>query len=258
MSEHSPLPPQQEAPAERLARLHAQGAQRFDPAGYAYLAALSQRQMAMPGGQDKLVRRLAEFEQRFTQALTAASALIEDSAGECAGERAGECTGESVGGCAEGGSAGWSEGERQALQQALDLGDCQGVQRLARRFRARRQPSPVASLHDALHAHQPPLAGQPEAQTLPSAPASSGTPPLPPRRELRALSELRAVQARLSIEKRIANAIAHPPANAGPMNAHRLVTRAVSTMQQISPDYLNRFVGYVDTLMALEQLARKS
>ncbi len=254
VSEHSPLPPQQEAPAERLARLHAQGAQRFDPAGYAYLAALSQRLMAMPSGQDKLVRRLAEFEQRFTHALTAASALIEDSAGECAGE----CAGESVGGYAEGGSAGWSEGERQALQQALDLGDCQGVQRLARRFRARRQPSPVASLHDALHAHQPPLAGQTEAQTLPSAPASSGTPPLPPRRELRALSELRAVQARLSIEKRIANAIAHPPANAGPMNAHRLVTRAVSTMQQISPDYLNRFVGYVDTLMALEQLARKS
>jgi len=250
VSEHSPLPPQQEAPAERLARLHAQGAQRFDPAGYAYLAALSQRLMAMPSGQDKLVRRLTEFEQRFTQALAAGSALIED----CAGERAGE----SFGGCAEGGSAGWSEGERQALQQALDLGDCQGVQRLARRFRARRQPSPVASLHDALHAHQPPLAGQTEAQTLPSAPASSGTPPLPPRRELRALSELRAVQARLSIEKRIANAIAHPPANAGPMNAHRLVTRAVSTMQQISPDYLNRFVGYVDTLMALEQLARKS
>ncbi|MDC0664337.1 DUF2894 domain-containing protein [Marinobacter sp. SS21] len=245
MNDFSPIPPPQEALPDRLTQLRAQGAQRFDPAGFAYLESLSQRLAAMPCGQGKLEQHLAEFEQRFGQAQAAASALVE----ECVGE------------CIKGDQTGLSEDERQALRQALDLGDCRAVQRLVRRFRARRQPSPVAKLRDTLYAQSPApgdIGVYSMAERVPAAFTAPGLLPQPPRRELRALSQLRAVQARLTTEKRIAHAIAHTPANAGPMNAHRLVARAVGSMQQISPDYLNRFVGYVDTLLALEQLAKKN
>ncbi|MBO6850975.1 MAG: DUF2894 domain-containing protein, partial [Marinobacter sp.] len=41
------------------------------------------------------------------------------------------------------------------------------------------------------------------------------------------------------------------------MNAHRLVSRAIATMETLSPEYLNRFVNYADTLLALERLGKK-
>ncbi len=35
-----------------------------------------------------------------------------------------------------------------------------------------------------------------------------------------------------------------------------LVLRSLGLMRDLSPDYLNRFVGYVDTLLILEDLGR--
>ena len=74
---------------------------------------------------------------------------------------------------------------------------------------------------------------------------------------LRAFSRAHAGRNTQTLEQRIQRAIEQVPAEAGPMNGHRLVSRAIAEMQRLSPDYLNRFVGYADTLMVLEQLARK-
>ena len=41
------------------------------------------------------------------------------------------------------------------------------------------------------------------------------------------------------------------------MNAHRLVSRALKEMQTLSPEYLDRFARYTDTLLALERLAKR-
>lgn len=74
---------------------------------------------------------------------------------------------------------------------------------------------------------------------------------------LRAFSRAHAGRNNQALGQRIQRAIEQVPAEAGPMNGHRLVSRAIAEMQRLSPEYLNRFVGYADTLMALEQLARK-
>lgn len=74
---------------------------------------------------------------------------------------------------------------------------------------------------------------------------------------LKAMARVKAGRGEQVLQDRIRHAIEHAPKDAGPINAHRLVSRAMAEMQKLSPEYLNRFVNYTDTLMALERLGRK-
>lgn len=76
-------------------------------------------------------------------------------------------------------------------------------------------------------------------------------------RPLRAMMRARALQDERTLERRIQSAIEHSPENAGPMNAHRLVSRAIGELQRLSPDYLKRFASYTDLLLNLEKLNLK-
>lgn len=62
--------------------------------------------------------------------------------------------------------------------------------------------------------------------------------------------------ARLGIEQQLAQALASAPENAGPLNSHRLVLRALERMRDLAPDYLHRFVAYADALCWLEDAER--
>lgn len=66
----------------------------------------------------------------------------------------------------------------------------------------------------------------------------------------------RNVWSRISTEKQVTQALDQAPKNAGPINSHMLVLRSLALMRDVSPDYLNRFVAYVDTLLSLDQLDR--
>jgi hypothetical protein len=59
--------------------------------------------------------------------------------------------------------------------------------------------------------------------------------------------------SRLSADQRLAQSRATLPDNAGPLNSHHLVHRSLTLMRELSPEYLERFVGYVDALQWLEQ-----
>jgi len=59
--------------------------------------------------------------------------------------------------------------------------------------------------------------------------------------------------SRLSADQRLAQSRASLPDNAGPLNSHHLVHRSLTLMRELSPEYLERFVGYVDALQWLEQ-----
>lgn len=61
---------------------------------------------------------------------------------------------------------------------------------------------------------------------------------------------------KISVQKQVSQAIAQGPQNAGPINSHMLVLRALGLMRDISPDYLNRFMTHVDTLLCLEDAER--
>lgn len=95
--------------------------------------------------------------------------------------------------------------------------------------------------------------GMPEESSTASQQASSTS----SRQPLKAMTRASADRGEQALQGRVRNAIEQAPEDAGPMNAHRLVSLAMAEMQKLSPDYLNRLVKYTDTLMALEKLGRK-
>ena len=73
------------------------------------------------------------------------------------------------------------------------------------------------------------------------------------RTELKSVKYFRNTWSKLSADKQVTQALVQAPKNAGPINSHMLVLRSLALMREISPDYLNRFVSYVDTLLCLDR-----
>lgn len=71
--------------------------------------------------------------------------------------------------------------------------------------------------------------------------------------ELKSIRYFRDTWSRLSVDQQLAQAVAQAPENAGPLNSHLLMLRALQRMRDISPEYLNRFLAYADALLWLEQ-----
>jgi hypothetical protein len=67
------------------------------------------------------------------------------------------------------------------------------------------------------------------------------------------LRYFRSTWSRLRIDRQLTQSQAQVPENAGPLHSDRLVLRALQTLRELSPAYLNRYMAYVDTLMGLEQ-----
>lgn len=115
-------------------------------------------------------------------------------------------------------------------------------------------PSPLALL---LQEMAPPPHASHSTQALPA------TSPLARHRESPRVRQFRKQLRQISVQKQVSKAIAQAPQNAGPINSHMLVLRALGVMRDISPDYLQRFMTHLDTLLCLEQseqnrlLARK-
>ena len=74
-----------------------------------------------------------------------------------------------------------------------------------------------------------------------------------PTRELASVRRFRQTWQRIAAEDRVRHAVGRAPANAGPLNSHRLVLRSLELLHGLSPHYLNRFVSQIETLQWLEQ-----
>ena len=72
------------------------------------------------------------------------------------------------------------------------------------------------------------------------------------RAESPRIQQFRKQLGQISVQKQVSKAMAQAPQNAGPINSHMLVLRSLSLMREASPDYLGRFIGYLDTLLFLE------
>ena len=127
---------------------------------------------------------------------------------------------------------------------------------------AQAQPEPVQSakasalgaltryLQQQLAAQEGPQANAEPAHGDAARPAHA-TPGM--RTELKSVRQARNTWSRLSADQRLAQSLATLPGNAGPLNSHHLVHRSLSLMRELSPEYLERFVGYIDALQWLEQ-----
>jgi hypothetical protein len=120
-----------------------------------------------------------------------------------------------------------------------------------------RAPGPLAVLLDELAAQATQI--QPQAASGAPASGASGSGELPGMRgraappELKSLHYFRGTWSRLSAERKLTQSQARLPENAGPLHSHRLMHRALTLMRTLSPAYLERFMGYVETLQWLDQ-----
>ena len=109
------------------------------------------------------------------------------------------------------------------------------------------QRSPIASLvaQLALHAAAP-------QDGMAQAPNAAGGASAAPD-QLKTMRYFSGTWSKLSADRRLKQSRVKLPENAGPLNSHQLVHRALTLMRDVSPAYLNHFMSYVDTLSWLEQ-----
>jgi hypothetical protein len=111
--------------------------------------------------------------------------------------------------------------------------------RVAQELAARRQTlSGLSELVDRLGRVPVPAAGA-APNTTASQPAS-------------AVLAFKDTWSRLRAEQRLRQALAGVPAQAGPLNSSHVVHRALQALHDLSPPYLDAFIAYIDTLLALD------
>ncbi len=211
-----------------LASLRDEGCVRFDAAGWHYLDTLERRAAGYEGSvrrmlEDKLALAVAAYTERFTQARAVASELLATACKQYPDAAA-------------------------ALQRLFSDGDFGGLRRLCATLEAREQCSVFAGLVSRLESGVASAPGLPLAHQAASRAAAAPS----PTRELKTVRESRATWARLSVDRQLAQAIKQAPQNAGPINSHMLVVRALALMQDIAPNYLDCMVSYADTLLFLD------
>ncbi|MFV8816583.1 DUF2894 domain-containing protein [Haliea sp. E17] len=218
-----------------IAQLAQSGASRFDPARFCFLQRQAERLQQQRYCSQRSLQRLAEALADYRQRLQAAR----DQAG-------------------------------QALDAITDTGlhalfDAQDFRALLRRLRRPPVSTPLRQLGQRRVPLEdsPARSGNPLQLTLKAQESalldthSTTSPTAQAPREIRALGRARAARRERHRRERIANALTRTPSDAGPLNSHRLVTRAIRTLQDLSPAYLDHFINHVETLMELEKLANR-
>ena len=78
------------------------------------------------------------------------------------------------------------------------------------------------------------------------------------QRPLKASREMQISQQRHSIVKRVELAIQQGPESPGPLNPQMLAIKALTSMRDLSPQYLSRYINYLDALFWLERAAERT
>jgi hypothetical protein len=207
-----------------IASLRTAGADQFDPVRLHYIESLVKRGGAHHGNakrmlDDKLAQTIVAFKVRFEQSQSEAREFIAQTVQQF-------------------------PHAADDLQQFFDAGNFKGLKRFAEKLTTSKQGASLGSLLRQLEQHSSHSAQHANAR-LQLNTAS--------RPELKTIRNFRNTWAKLSVEKQVTQALEHAPKNAGPINSHMLVLRSLALMRDISPDYLNRFMSYADTLLCLEQ-----
>ena len=132
-----------------------------------------------------------------------------------------------------------------ALRQHCAAGDFRGLRRLLARLEGRRDGGFLADLLAGIAKHSA------DSASVGAVPAARA--PVARRVELKSLKYFRRTWSKLSVDRQLSEAFAQAPDNAGPLNSHFLVLRALGLMRDISPEYVGEFVPYVDALLWLDQ-----
>lgn len=204
-----------------IASLRTAGADRFDPVRLHYIEVLAQRAMTQRGSVKRMLdARLAQglqaLQERFELAQCEAREILAAAAQQY-------------------------PHAAKNLQRLFAAGDFKALQRLIADLKAGEQRASLGALVRRLEQHP---AEDADARLQ----VHTGSRP-----ELKTVRNFRNTLSKLSVDKQVAQALEQAPRNAGPINSHMLVLRSLALMRDISPDYLNRFMSYADTLLSLDQ-----
>jgi len=72
--------------------------------------------------------------------------------------------------------------------------------------------------------------------------------------ELDMLDGFREIWSRVDMGRQLRQSQEQVPESAGPLNSSHLVHNALALMQSAAPEYLQRFLSYMDTLSWMEQM----
>ena len=237
-----------EALAPLISALQERGEDRFDPVRFHYIQSLAQRSLSHSTSVSRMLETktreaIAAYRADFTQAQEQAALVLERAATRC-------------------------PAREEALQHLFERCEFKALQRLARQAESAARLPDLAALTARIDGKQPasdedqPLQSlddqlrQQEFDALQTATDAAGKPR--PAAELKAARRLRASLKKRSGDKLVAQALGDIPQDSGPLNPQRLVLHSLETMRELSPQYLNRFVGYMDTLLWLQQSADDS
>jgi hypothetical protein len=78
------------------------------------------------------------------------------------------------------------------------------------------------------------------------------------KKESRSLQHFKDTMVRLHSDRLVTRAIQDLPENSGPHNSQMLATNALKALRQISPNYLNRFVSHIGSLIYLKQAGEEA
>lgn len=205
--------------------LRARGAARFDPVRFRFIEALARRAVVHRDAatrvlESRLISALADFSKLLDRAATENIATLARATAQF-------------------------PDAADALKKYCDAGDFGGLQRMIARLAAQRGESPLAGLLAHIGRHSPDSIDAGAAQSA----LTAGT----PRCELKAMAYFRNTWSKLSVDRQLSRSLAQAPANAGPLNSEFLLLQALTTMRDISPEYLRQFMTYADTLLWLDQ-----
>ena len=208
-----------------IASLRTAGADQFDAMHMHYLEVLSQRASAHQGSVKRVLdarlgQALAAFKARFDQAQSDAKESVTESALQY-------------------------PHAANDLQRLMLASDFKGLQRFIATLKVDQKGATLGALVRQLEQHS---VENTEVRVV----GNTGS-----RAELKTLRNFRNTWSKLSADKQVAQALVQAPVNAGPINSHMLVLQSLALMRDISPDYLNRFMSYADTLLCLDQCEKK-
>lgn len=72
--------------------------------------------------------------------------------------------------------------------------------------------------------------------------------------ELEVLGDFKKIWSTLRTDSQLRQSLEQIPADAGPLNSGSLVHRSLTLMHELSPEYLQQFLAYVDALSWIEQM----
>lgn len=201
--------------------LRAAGTHRFDPVRWRYIEVLAERAVEHESSvksmlDAKLTHALAVLKERFELAQSEAKEILTLNVQQY-------------------------PHAANDLQRHFDSGDFKGLQLLIATLKTREQCESLAALVRKLEEATPENI---DARSV------AHTDPYP---ELKTIRHFRDTWSKLSVDKQVTRALEQAPKNAGPINSHMLVLRSLELMRDISPDYLNRFMSYAETLLSLDQ-----